>query len=235
MLGMAHGILGLLALMGLTAVSPMSAQPIAWQAAPGSWIHIDGRAGPIAFRCSTEHADGTFRPAHARRAEDPRRAEDTKWAEDSRGVNAARPVATARVAIDGLQCGIEAMNHDLQVALRADRHPHITVEISELPVGTREYVVGRGTLSLAGVDRPIVGSAQVHHEQATIILSGEVDIDTERHGVELPRPLGGLVRVSPHMRVSYRLLIRYDPTEVLAPPATAPRQATVDAPSRVVR
>ena len=220
---MARCILCLLALVGLTVVSPTSAQPTAWRAAPGSWIHIDGRAGPMAFRCSTEHAFGTFRPDNARRSDDGRGADD------------GPPHFTARVAIDGLECGIDAMNRDLQVALRADQYPYITVVISALLLQTPEHVIGGGTLNLAGVERPLVGRAAIDHESATVILSGELDIDTERHGVELPRPLGGLVRVHPHMRVSYRVLIRYDPTEVRGLPANAPPPETVGGPFPDVR
>lgn len=122
--------------------------------------------------------------------------------------------------IDAFDSGHQRMNRDLRQLLESDAHPHIIAVPLEfegfdergqsvpLSSDALSEIRARADFSIAGKSEPQVLSAKVERQENSVTLTGELEIDIADYGLEAPRALLGLIKVRPHITVSFHVVLQ---------------------------
>lgn len=122
--------------------------------------------------------------------------------------------------IDAFDSGHSRMNRDLRRRLESDAHPHIIAvplafegfdgrgQSVPLSSGALSEIRAQADFSIAGTSEPQVITAKVKHQEDAITLTGELEIDIADYGLEAPRALFGLIKVHPHITVSFHVVLQ---------------------------
>lgn len=188
--------LGFVAICSLAVgIDSTTAQPQQYTLAPGSTLALDGSTLLGGFTCRSDRSTGIA------------------------GVQAstsAAPQVTAMLAapVASFDCGNGAMNRDLVRAMRGDEHPDIRFvldRVAPLDPATGEGwrpVHAWGTLSMAGIERPVRIDAEALLEGSQTRLRGHHRLRMSDFGIRPPSGPLGLVRARDEVTVRFELIVR---------------------------
>ncbi len=125
-----------------------------------------------------------------------------------------RLTALLSVPVEAFDCGNGRMNRDLFNALRGDEHAHIrfVLDRAETHSEADDWTDVRvwGTLTLAGVARPVQVDAQGRRENGRVRLRGQRVVRMTDFGIRPPSGPLGLVRARDAVTVRFDLTARID-------------------------
>lgn len=165
---------------------------VSYRVQPGSFFRIDGTSTLGTYKCEAGQVVGSGR-VHA---EPP-----------------VRVAASVSVPVLAFDCGRSAMNRDFYNALKAEEHPAIRITITaarlvEQPDSSAWVPIeARGTLQLAGRERPITLHAEGRRLSETAVrMRGVHALKMSDYGVKPPSGLMGLVRAHDALVASFDLV-----------------------------
>lgn len=172
---------------------------------PQSTIVIKGRSNVSSFECHSR--------AHAISREVAMNIE-------AGGAQISFNDARLVVVTSQLDCGLEAMNNDLQEALKADRYPLIYVElVRALNESCQQLISGAPPHAyLLEVKAHIAGVTRTLYPKVTaemprpgwLHLKGKITLHLPDFDIEPPSALWGMVKVAPDIEVHYHLYVTYE-------------------------
>lgn len=120
--------------------------------------------------------------------------------------------------VNSFECGMKAMEGDLQDLLNSSQYPELTIDIRKVTLDTNSStmeVVKVQTLvylSLAGVTKKVViqNSYIQNLTEGRMVLGGSTKLDITDFGLKPPERLMGLVKVDKMITISYEVKIRAD-------------------------
>lgn len=122
--------------------------------------------------------------------------------------------AALSVPVEAFDCGNGRMNRDLFDALRGDEHAYVRFVLDRAETGTEAEgwtdVRVWGTLTLAGVARPIQVDAKGRRENGRVRLRGQRVVRMTDFGIRPPAGPLGLVRARDAVTVRFDLTARID-------------------------
>lgn len=120
------------------------------------------------------------------------------------------------VGVSALRTGIQGRDRDMVRALDGERHPEIryTIESADASFGSLSdradvTLALRGTISIRGVDRPLVFSARARLREARIWVRGESSLRLTDFGIAPPRRL--LLAVGNEVEIRFDVLLQRAP------------------------
>jgi polyisoprenoid-binding protein YceI len=124
--------------------------------------------------------------------------------------------AVLHVKTNSLDCGNPQMNKDLYQTLRADKYPHIKLELSRahLPEGAQisyrdwSQLQAHGTLTIAGITKPIVFEVKARrHADNKLRLVAAKEVLMTDFNINPPKAMLGLIKVNNSIRLNMDLII----------------------------
>jgi polyisoprenoid-binding protein YceI len=122
-------------------------------------------------------------------------------------------VRTVRVTVpaDHMECGNGTMNDHLKKALKVEQFPTIVFALTEYDVArTTTGVAGtlNGTLTLGGVQHPIVLQALGKREGDVLRVTGSYDLKMTDYDLTPPSLMFGRIKVGETVTVKFDLLLK---------------------------
>jgi len=162
---------------------------------PSSRIWITGASNIRRFTCRARDVAGAV-DLHARRLRD--------------GTVGGDNLATSPsllIAINTVDCGIDAMNHHLRETLRGEQFPTIEFRLAtyEVDLSARTAIARlNGSMTIHGVTRPVEAMATVRADSlGEVHVVGAYVVRMTDFGVNPPRRFGGLLRVKNRVTVHF--------------------------------
>ena len=191
----------------LIAVLAMAPASIAWTSrndsvltlAPQSRLWFDGTSTVRAFTCKAGLLEAdvtTTTPAAV-----------TAVAGGAKAISGV----VVRVPAARLDCDNGKMNEHMQKALKAAENPTITYKVSSYALTTVEgaqQATLTGTLSLGGVEKPLVVVAKAKEEAGMLRVTGTQKIDMTLFGLKPPTLMMGTLKVGNEVTVGFDLLLK---------------------------
>jgi polyisoprenoid-binding protein YceI len=110
------------------------------------------------------------------------------------------------VEVRSLKTDSNALNDNMYEMFDADQYPEIEYRIQRIEL-TGEEVIDtarlEGELQIRNVTRPLSASAELVEEDNGYTVSGELQIDYRRFGLEPPTAIFGLLNVDPPVDINY--------------------------------
>ena len=113
--------------------------------------------------------------------------------------------------VGAFDCGLEVMNHDMQVLLQSKKYPTLTLHIKQINLNKNQvaietlYVNSLVDLTVGGVKREVTVSDGVvtNHSESSLTFSGVVNINMTDFGLEPPVKFLGMVQVNEKLTVKF--------------------------------
>ncbi len=105
----------------------------------------------------------------------------------------------------------EGLDKNMWKALKTDRYPDIVFTLTRLE-GTAPALKATGTLTIAGVEKPVTLDVKAVAAANTLTVSGETPILTTDYGIPAVKAMMGMLKTDPKITVKFQT--------VLAVPAT---------------
>jgi polyisoprenoid-binding protein YceI len=121
------------------------------------------------------------------------------------GDTAAVPAARFTLPVRSLQSEHDKMNKLMWEALDAAKHPELTFALDSARLqgagGPSAKVEVKGSLTIAGVARPVALVMDVRHEGNRVVASGELPLKMSDFGIKPPTAMLGSIRTGDAVRV----------------------------------
>ena len=121
------------------------------------------------------------------------------------GEPSAAPIATFTVPARALKSEHDRMNKLMWEALAADRHPNLTFALESARLqgagGPSAKVEVKGSLTVAGVAKPVTLLMDVRRDGDRVVASGELPLKMSDFGIKPPTAMMGTVRTGDAVRV----------------------------------
>lgn len=113
--------------------------------------------------------------------------------------------------VSEFDCGLEAMNSDMQHLMKSDEYPTMVLHIKSIDLKPDQkaietlYVTSDVELSISGVTRKVKIQEGVvnNHSESSLTFSGEVNLNMKDFKMEPPVRLWGMVQVSEILTVQF--------------------------------
>jgi polyisoprenoid-binding protein YceI len=180
---------------------------IAWSAArhelavqPQSRLWVEGTSTVRGFECKA-----TSFQAHVEAAGPTAVSAVLAGERGVSGVELTVPVAQ-------MDCGNGTMNDHMRKALKATEHPEIVFHLSSYDLAKAAEGVQatiNGTLSLGGVEKPIVVNAEVKEgADGALHVEGVHEVMMKEYGLKPPSLMMGTMKVNERVKVRFDLLLK---------------------------
>jgi hypothetical protein len=172
----------------------------------GSVLWIEGTSTVHDFKCETEKVELVLTLAGD--AVRPSSATDLMRLIRASSVSQVE----VRVPVASLRSEKTALDRNLRKAMRADEHPDVRFKLGAYEVGTPAgddtlTIRSKGSLTIAGRERPIDLETDVWREGTGVRLAGSERIAMSDYGIKPPTMMLGTLRVGDVVTVRYRLLL----------------------------
>lgn len=181
------------ALLAAPALAAAALTPLSLQ--PGSRVWVEGTSSTRSWRCESARAEGSAAAATTDLAQ---------------LANVSRAEIT--IPVSTLDCHNGTMNGHMRNALKAATAPEIRFRASSVQVtptgadqGTAEM---RGTLSIAGQDRPVTINGTVARQNGQLRVRGSKSIVMTEWGVRPPSLMLGTMKVRPAATVGFDVVLK---------------------------
>lgn len=168
--------------------------------APGSTLRLEGTSTLHGWVCEAGRMHARLLPGEA----------PVKPA----AVRAPSGVGELLVPVAELECGDARMERQMRDALQADAHPDIRFTLESYTVRGAApdlAVEARGTISVAGVSRPLTATVAGHLDADGLVhATGSAPIRMSDFGIERPTAFFGLLRAGDEVVVRFDLRVRAD-------------------------
>ena len=172
----------------LTGVLAAVSAPVPRAAADAvAHFTVSGTSTVRAWSCP---ADGTARPAPG------------KGAPPVPGFPAGMQAVTVTVPVRAIACETDLMNDHLRETLKEKTNPSIVFELQQYTIAGSD-AKATGTLTIAGVTKPLTLEIKVMPEQGGLRGVGETVIDLTQFGLTPPVIFEGLLKVGKDVRVKF--------------------------------
>lgn len=118
---------------------------------------------------------------------------------------------TFEVDVESIDCGIGKMNEHLRKALKSGEFPVIRFDLGFYDVAPGDEGIGvraEGTLTIAGVPRPVELEVEARRDGETLRITGMKRIDMEDWGVKPPSLILGTLKVDRQVHVAFDVPVR---------------------------
>jgi polyisoprenoid-binding protein YceI len=118
---------------------------------------------------------------------------------------------TFEADVESIDCGIGKMNKHLRKALKSGEFPVIRFDLDIYDVTPGDEGIGvraEGTLTIAGVSRPVELRVDVGRDGEALRVTGMKPINMEDYGVEPPSLMLGTLRVDKQVHVAFDVAVR---------------------------
>ena len=113
--------------------------------------------------------------------------------------------------VSHFDCGIEAMNKDMQSLLKSSTNPNMVLHIQAINQKKNQqaietlYVTSKVRLTVAGVTREIAvkDGMVINHSETSLTFSGEVSLNMKDFEMEPPVKFWGMVQVNEILTVRF--------------------------------
>ena len=191
-------------LIALLTLAPAS---LAWTSrndavltlAPQSRIWLDGTSTVRAFTCSARELEAEVTTTGASAV--------SAIAGGQKAVSAA----VVRVPAAKLDCGNGKMNEHMLKALKATENPVIAYKVATYEIARVDGAIQStlsGTLTLGGVEKPLVVIAKVREEGGMLRVSGTQKVAMSDFGLKPPTLMMGTLKVGNEVTVGFDLLLK---------------------------
>ena len=179
--------------------------PLATSLGPGSTLWLEGKSTLHDFESRTSQATMTL-------TRDPA----TPAPADAAGLESAIKTSAVRsldleVPVTSLKSEKSGLDKNLWKYLKAEEHPTIRFHLSQYTVepaaGDTLRIHARGTLDIAGVQRPDTLDARAFRTPQGVWLEGKEPLLMSDFGVKPPTMMLGTVKVADRIEVHYRMLL----------------------------
>lgn len=113
-----------------------------------------------------------------------------------------------KIAIDGLKSGKSGLDANLRRTLKAAEHPDILFTMAGYRIegeAAREEVAAWGTLSVAGVEKPVTLNAALAWRDGRAVIDGEQPLLMTDFGVKPPKLMMGALKTDDRVVVKFHL------------------------------
>lgn len=114
-------------------------------------------------------------------------------------------------AVDSIDCGIGKMNEHLRKALKSEEFPGIRFDLGLYDVTPGDAAItvrAEGTLTIAGVTRPVELQAEARGDGEALRVTGMKLINMEDYGVKPPSLMLGTLKVDKQVHVEFDVPVR---------------------------
>lgn len=165
----------------------------------GSRLYLDGSSNVVKFTC---HCD----------CYDPAQAHNFQLQTEASNLQFSR--TQIKFGTRALDCGHRGINTDMYQTLKADHYPHITIELlrTKLPTtsATDQTFNAQAltAITIAGVRRQEWLNIRVQRQAPNKYrFTGAKPLSMASFGLEVPRPMMGLIQVSDLIEINLDLLV----------------------------
>lgn len=110
--------------------------------------------------------------------------------------------------VKSIESGKSKMNSITYDAMKADDHPDIKFEITDVTSIEGNRVQAKGKLSMAGRSKVISPSGVISINGNTITITGEEEIDMTAYGIEPPTAMFGAIKVGKTVVIEYEVTFK---------------------------
>lgn len=183
-----------------------SAAPV--ELRPGGSLWLEGKSTVHEFKSTTTHLEARFSEIEAR------------WPTGTTGVAALEAFIRAKgvssmqllVPVTGLHSGKSGLDKNMYKALQAEKHPAIRFAMSSYEVedgktpGTLA-IDAKGTLQIAGVERPVHLPITATRAGDALRLQGSVPVLMTDYGIKPPTMMMGALKTADQVVVSFDIAL----------------------------
>lgn len=108
--------------------------------------------------------------------------------------------------VKSIESGKSKMNSITYDAMKADDHPDIKFEITEVTSIEGNRVQARGKLSMAGKSKLISPSGVISTKGNAISVKGQEEIDMTDYGIDPPTAMFGAIKVGKTVVIEYEVI-----------------------------
>jgi polyisoprenoid-binding protein YceI len=187
-------------LMTLTLTAAAHAPSVTVPFSATSKLWLDGTSTVRSYTCRASRVDGSVELQPAQAARDV--------ATGSKSVKAG----TVTVAVGALACGNDTMDDHMRKALKSAEHATIRFRMTDyelVPGGAQAAVKMRGTLTIAGQERPVVIDGTAQPEGTTgLRVKGSTVVRMQDYGVKPPTLMMGTLKVGENATVHFDVALQ---------------------------
>lgn len=187
-------------LLTLTLTAAAHAPAPTLPLASSSKLWIEGTSTVRSYTCRASRVDGSVELQAAQSARDV-----------AAGTKSVRG-GTVTVPVGALGCGNGTMDDHMRKALKAEEHANIRFRMTDyevVPGGAAAAVKMRGTLSIAGQERPVVIDGTAAAEGANgLRVKGSTVVKMREYGVKPPTLMMGTMKVGENATVHFDVVLQ---------------------------
>lgn len=101
----------------------------------------------------------------------------------------------------------EGLDKNMHKALKVDEHPNITFRLSRFEAADAGAMRGIGVLHIAGVERDVVLTLRTQRTEATLTVTGEVQLLMTDFGITPPKAMLGMLKTDPKVTVRFETVL----------------------------
>jgi hypothetical protein len=101
----------------------------------------------------------------------------------------------------------EGLDKNMHKALRVAEHPDIAFRLLRLEAADSAGLRGIGILKIAGVEREVTLALKARRAEATVIVTGEVQLLMTDFGITPPKAMLGMLKTDPKVTVTFETVL----------------------------
>ncbi len=120
--------------------------------------------------------------------------------------------------VKDFDCGLQAMNKDLQQMLNSEETPFMTLQVESIHLKKSQqaisqvFVTARVKLTIRGVSQPllITDGMVINHSESSLTFSGNVALDMRDFHMNPPIKFWGMVQVNEMLHVNFSVSLEVE-------------------------
>ena len=101
----------------------------------------------------------------------------------------------------------DGLDRNMHKALQVDKNPDITFRLLRIEAGQAGALKGIGMLMIAGVEREVALNLKTERKDATLTVTGKVDLLMTDYGIKPPKAMLGMLKTDPKVTVTFETVL----------------------------
>ena len=101
----------------------------------------------------------------------------------------------------------EGLDKNMHKALKVEQHPDITFRLLRFEAGQAGALKGIGVLRIAGVEREVALNLKTQRTDATLTVTGKVDLLMTDYGITPPKAMLGMLKTDPKVTIIFETVL----------------------------
>jgi polyisoprenoid-binding protein YceI len=101
----------------------------------------------------------------------------------------------------------EGVDKNMYKALKAEKYPDITFRLRRIDMGAAGALKALGTLGIAGVEREVTFDLKTRRSDATLTVTGELQLLMTDYGITPPKAMLGMLKTDPKVTVTFEAVL----------------------------